>query len=40
VRVELAGSVLEGLAQDIAEDGSLIVDGEHVSVGDVIHLRS
>jgi BirA family biotin operon repressor/biotin-[acetyl-CoA-carboxylase] ligase len=40
VRVELAGRVLEGQAQDIAEDGSLIVDGEHVSVGDVIHLRS
>jgi len=39
VRVELAGRVLEGLAQDIAEDGSLIVDGEHVSAGDVIHLR-
>jgi BirA family biotin operon repressor/biotin-[acetyl-CoA-carboxylase] ligase len=40
VRVELAGRVLEGVAQDIAEDGSLIVDGEHVSAGDVIHLRS
>jgi BirA family biotin operon repressor/biotin-[acetyl-CoA-carboxylase] ligase len=40
VRVELAGRVLEGVAQDIDEDGSLIVDGEHVSAGDVIHLRS
>jgi BirA family biotin operon repressor/biotin-[acetyl-CoA-carboxylase] ligase len=40
VRVELAGRVLEGVAQDIAEDGSLIVDGEHVNAGDVIHLRS
>lgn len=40
VRVELAGRVIEGLAQDIADDGSLIVDGERVSVGDVIHLRT
>jgi BirA family biotin operon repressor/biotin-[acetyl-CoA-carboxylase] ligase len=40
VRVELAGRVLEGVAQDIAEDGSLIVDGERVSAGDVIHVRS
>jgi len=40
VRVELAGRVIDGLAQDIAEDGSLIVDGEHISAGDVIHLRS
>jgi BirA family biotin operon repressor/biotin-[acetyl-CoA-carboxylase] ligase len=40
VRVELAGRVLEGMAQDIAEDGSLIVDGERVSAGDVIHLRA
>jgi BirA family transcriptional regulator, biotin operon repressor / biotin---[acetyl-CoA-carboxylase] ligase len=39
VRVELAGRVVEGLAEDIAEDGSLIVDGVPVSVGDVIHLR-
>jgi BirA family transcriptional regulator, biotin operon repressor / biotin---[acetyl-CoA-carboxylase] ligase len=40
VRVELAGRVIEGLAQDIAEDGSLIVDGESISAGDVIHLRA
>jgi BirA family transcriptional regulator, biotin operon repressor / biotin---[acetyl-CoA-carboxylase] ligase len=40
VRVELAGSVIEGLAQDIAEDGSLIVDGESISAGDVIHIRA
>ncbi len=40
VRVELAGRVLEGVASDIAADGSLIVDGEHVSAGDVIHLRA
>jgi len=40
VRVELAGRVIEGMAEDIAADGSLIVDGEHVSAGDVIHLRA
>jgi len=40
VRVELPGRVIEGLAEDIAADGSLIVDGEHVSAGDVIHLRA
>jgi BirA family biotin operon repressor/biotin-[acetyl-CoA-carboxylase] ligase len=40
VRVELPGRVVEGLAQDIAEDGSLIVDGERVSAGNVIHLRA
>ena len=40
VRVELAGRVIEGTAGDIADDGSLIVDGEPISAGDVIHLRS
>jgi len=40
VRVEVSGRVIDGLAQDIADDGSLIVDGERVSVGDVIHLRA
>ncbi len=40
VRVELAGRVIEGLAQDIGEDGALIVDGVSVSAGDVIHLRT
>ena len=40
VRVELPGRVIEGLAEDIAADGSLIVDGEHVGAGDVIHLRA
>ena len=40
VRVELPGRVIEGLAQDVATDGSLIVDGEPVSAGDVIHLRA
>ncbi len=45
VRVELAGGVrLEGVAQRIEEDGTLVVRGtdgvEHgVSAGDVVHLR-
>ncbi|HET7465752.1 MAG TPA: biotin--[acetyl-CoA-carboxylase] ligase [Candidatus Dormibacteraeota bacterium] len=39
VRVELPDRVFEGVAQDIARDGSLIVDGVSVSAGDVIHLR-
>lgn len=38
VRVQLPNHAFEGIAQDIAEDGSLIVDGERVSAGDVIHL--
>ena len=38
VRVELPARVFEGTAEDIAEDGSLIVDGEAVGAGDVIHL--
>lgn len=40
VRVELPGGLIEGVAEDIADDGSLIVDGRPVSGGDVIHLRS
>ena len=40
VRVELAGRVIEGVASDIADDGSLIVGDERVSAGDVIHLRA
>lgn len=39
VRAELAGEVLEGVAEDIAEDGSLIVDGRPIAAGDVTHLR-
>ena len=40
VRVELPGRVIEGVAQDVDETGALIVGAEHVSAGDVIHLRS
>jgi len=38
VRVELPGRNFEGTAQDIAEDGALVVDGRRVGAGDVIHL--
>ena len=42
VSVELGdGSVLEGQAEDLGEDGALILEGgERVVVGDVVHLRS
>ncbi len=39
VRVELPDRVLEGVAEDVDENGSLVVDGVPVSAGDVIHLR-
>ena len=39
VRVELPGETFEGRAEDVAEDGSLMVDGRAVTAGDVIHLR-
>jgi BirA family transcriptional regulator, biotin operon repressor / biotin---[acetyl-CoA-carboxylase] ligase len=38
VRVELPGHTFEGTAQDVAEDGALIVDGQRVGAGDIIHL--
>ena len=37
VRVQLAGETFEGLAEDLAPDGSLIVAGRIVPAGDVIH---
>lgn len=40
VRVELPGETFEGWAEDVAEDGSLLVDGRAVTAGDVIHLRA
>jgi BirA family transcriptional regulator, biotin operon repressor / biotin---[acetyl-CoA-carboxylase] ligase len=39
VRVDLAGESFEGMAESLAEDGSLIVSGRPISAGDVIHLR-
>jgi len=38
VRVEMAGKIVEGVAQDIGHDGELIVDGMPVIFGSVIHL--
>lgn len=40
VRVELPGRTFEGIAEDIDQSGALIVDGEPVPAGDVIHLRT
>jgi BirA family biotin operon repressor/biotin-[acetyl-CoA-carboxylase] ligase len=40
VRVELPGGDLEGVAEELAEDGSLIVAGTRVAAGEVIHLRA
>jgi BirA family transcriptional regulator, biotin operon repressor / biotin---[acetyl-CoA-carboxylase] ligase len=39
VRVELGAETFEGIAEAIAEDGSLIVGGRTVAAGDVTHLR-
>jgi BirA family biotin operon repressor/biotin-[acetyl-CoA-carboxylase] ligase len=39
VRVELPGSTLEGVAEDVDDLGRLVVDGRTVTAGDVVHLR-
>ncbi|TMC09938.1 MAG: biotin--[acetyl-CoA-carboxylase] ligase [Chloroflexi bacterium] len=39
VRVQLSGETFEGVAEDIAPDGTLIVGGRPFAAGDVIHLR-
>lgn len=38
VRVELPGGAYSGLAEDIAPDGALLVDGRPVHAGDIVHL--
>jgi len=38
VRVEMAGKIVEGVAQDLGPNGELIVDGVSVIFGSVIHL--
>ena len=38
VRVELPGSVFDGIAQDVGAGGELIVDGVPVTAGHVTHL--
>src|SRR5207302_5493999 len=39
VRVELGQETFEGIAEDLAQDGSLIVGGRVVAAGDVTLLR-
>lgn len=39
VRVQLPHGWTEGVAEDIAADGALIVGGTHVHAGDVVHLN-
>lgn len=39
VRVELGGEVIEGLAEDVAADGALVVGGRRVIAGDVTRVR-
>jgi len=38
VRVEQSGTTVEGTAEDIGQQGELIVDGKAVSVGSLTHL--
>jgi BirA family biotin operon repressor/biotin-[acetyl-CoA-carboxylase] ligase len=38
VRIELAGKIVEGVAEDIGQGGELIVDGSPVTFGSVTHL--
>jgi BirA family transcriptional regulator, biotin operon repressor / biotin---[acetyl-CoA-carboxylase] ligase len=40
VRVELGGEVIEGMAEDVAEDGALLVGGRRVIAGDVTRVRA
>jgi BirA family biotin operon repressor/biotin-[acetyl-CoA-carboxylase] ligase len=39
VRVELTDRTFEGVAEDVRDDGVLVVDGNAVVAGDVVHLR-
>jgi BirA family biotin operon repressor/biotin-[acetyl-CoA-carboxylase] ligase len=39
VRVQLSGETFEGIAEDLREDGTLVVAGRAFAAGDVIHLR-
>ena len=40
VRVELGGEVIEGVAEDVAGDGALLVGGRRIIAGDVTRVRS
>lgn len=39
VRVETSNGTREGTATDVRDDGALVVDGEPVVAGDVVHVR-
>jgi BirA family biotin operon repressor/biotin-[acetyl-CoA-carboxylase] ligase len=39
VRVDLGGETIEGIAQDVTDEGHLIVGDRTIAVGDVVHLR-
>ena len=39
VRVELTDRTFEGTAEEVRDDGALVVDGHAVVAGDVVHLR-
>jgi BirA family biotin operon repressor/biotin-[acetyl-CoA-carboxylase] ligase len=39
VRVELSGQTIEGEATEIRSDGALVVDGNVIVAGDVVHVR-
>ena len=39
IRVELPGETLEGVAEDVDDEGRLVVDGRRIAAGDVVHLR-
>jgi BirA family biotin operon repressor/biotin-[acetyl-CoA-carboxylase] ligase len=39
VRVEVPGGTVEGVATAVVEDGRLVVNGQAIAAGDVLHLR-
>lgn len=39
VRVELPGETVEGVADEVDDEGRLVVDGRPITAGDVVHLR-
>ncbi len=39
VRVDLPGETIEGVAEDIDDEGRLVVDDQAIAAGDVVHLR-
>ena len=39
VRVELPGETVEGVAEDVDDEGRLVLDGRPIPAGDVVHLR-